>query len=186
MRHSAISSLLIQQYNPILRPAAAITFRFKAQPSSARSQTKRRASRSFGIIAAHILALRQPEPNRNGNSHRHLRLITTTRWIFEGMKLQQERLSNRRRCKTNEFGITSPPSRCPVDIIAIAGLPRSYRFLEAYRLALWNPSREIALFWQASRSSRDPRRTLRHALTRDHDGHPATTLGAALDLLCGE
>jgi hypothetical protein len=101
--------------------------------------------------------------------------------------MSRERLGNRRRCETIEF------CHAGHAFTLSTGRFRDGRLAEVFINSskhigspLESLARDSAILASLALQAGIHVETLRHALTRDHDGSPATALGAALDLLCGE
>jgi hypothetical protein len=95
----------------------------------------------------------------------------------------RERLPNRRRCENSEF------EHAGLSFTLCAGFYRDGRIVEIF-LSSYKPgsaveavARDAAIVTSLSLQHGADLETIRVALTRDHDGGPATLLGAALDCL---
>jgi hypothetical protein len=95
----------------------------------------------------------------------------------------RERLPNRRRCETFEF------CHAGHGFTLCAGFYRDGRIAEIFISArhIGSPleaiARDSAIVVSLALQHGAHIETIRHALTRDHDGGPATLLGAALNAL---
>jgi hypothetical protein len=97
----------------------------------------------------------------------------------------RERLPNRRQCETFEF------SHGGLDFTLAAGFYPDGRIAEIF-LSSHKPgspieaiARDAAVTVSIALQFGADIETIRQALTKDHDGAPATLLGAALDALAG-
>ena len=95
----------------------------------------------------------------------------------------RERLPNRRACESFElrhggFDFTVAAGRYPDGRIAEV-------FLSSHKPGspIEAIARDSAIMVSLALQFGAPLETIRAALTKDHDGHPATLLGAALDML---
>jgi hypothetical protein len=96
---------------------------------------------------------------------------------------QRQRLPNRRRCESFEF------HHAGLDFTATVGFHWDGRIAEIF-LSSHKPgtsieatARDAAIVVSIALQFGAPIETIRAALTKDHDGGPATLLGAALDKL---
>jgi hypothetical protein len=94
-------------------------------------------------------------------------------------------LPNRRRCESLEF------RHAGLDFTMTAGFYPDGRIAEIF-LSSHKPgspieaiARDAAVTVSIALQFGAPIETIRAALTKDHDGSPATLLGTALDILCG-
>jgi len=101
--------------------------------------------------------------------------------------MSRERLGNRRRCETIEF------CHAGHSFTFSTGRFRDGRLAEVFINSskhigspLESLARDSAILASLALQAGIHVETLRHALTRDNDDQPATALGKALDLLCGE
>jgi len=101
-------------------------------------------------------------------------------------QMSRERLPNKRKCETVEF------KHAGHAFTLSCGYYRDGRLAEIFINSrhigspLESIARDSAILASLALQAGIHVETLRHALTRDHDGQPATALGAALDLLCKE
>jgi hypothetical protein len=95
----------------------------------------------------------------------------------------RQRLPNRRRCESLEF------RHAGMDFTLCAGFYRDGRiaeiFLSSHKpgTAIESTARDAAIVVSIALQFGAPIETIRAALTKNHDGGPATVIGAALDLL---
>ena len=99
---------------------------------------------------------------------------------------ERERLPNRRQCELREF------SHAWLDFTLCAGSYPDGRIAEIF-LSSHKPgspieaiARDAAVTVSIALQFGAPLETIRAALTKDHDGRPATLLGAALDAVADE
>jgi hypothetical protein len=97
--------------------------------------------------------------------------------------IMRQRLPNRRRCESFEF------RHAGLDFTLTVGFQRDGRIAEIF-LSSHKPgspieaiARDAAVTVSLALQFGVPIETIRQALTKDHDGGPATLLGAALDAL---
>jgi hypothetical protein len=97
----------------------------------------------------------------------------------------RQRLPNRRRCESIEF------RHAGMDFTLCAGFYRDGRIAEIF-LSSHKPgspieaiARDAAVTVSIALQFGADLATIRSALTKDHDGGPATVIGAALDKLAG-
>lgn len=100
--------------------------------------------------------------------------------------MSRERLSNRRRCETIEFRYGN------FTFAVSAGRYQDGRLSEIFMSARKPGSpiddlcRDAAIIVSLALQFGCPAETLLHAMTKNHDGSPATPIGAALDELSKE
>ena len=98
--------------------------------------------------------------------------------------MSRERLSNRRRCETIEFRHGN------FNFAVSAGRYRDGRLSEIFMSARKPGSpiddlcRDSAILISLALQFSCSAETLLHAMTKNHDGSPATAIGAALNELC--
>jgi hypothetical protein len=97
--------------------------------------------------------------------------------------IARQRLPNRRRCESFEF------RHAGLDFTATVGFYWDGRLAEIFLssrkpgTAIEATARDAAIVVSIALQFGAPIETIRAALTKDHDGSPATLLGAALDKL---
>jgi hypothetical protein len=98
----------------------------------------------------------------------------------------RERLSNRRKCLSTEFRHWRPRFTLATGYFADGRLAEIFLSSNQVGPSIEAMARDCAILVSIALQRGAHIETLRHALTCDHDGGPATAIGAALDQLCKE
>ena len=97
----------------------------------------------------------------------------------------RERLPNRRSCESFEFRHAGHSFKLCAGFYADGRIAEIFLSANHIGSPIESIARDSAIIASLALQFGAPLETIRAALTRDHDGGPATALGAALDAIAG-
>jgi hypothetical protein len=99
--------------------------------------------------------------------------------------MTRERLPNRRQCESFEFSHAGMTFTLATGFYADGRLAEIFLSSNKPGSPIEAIARDAAVTVSIALQFGAPIETIRAALTKDHDGGPATAIGTALDALCG-